>query len=187
MIQIRIFCVSILIVTLDIKRGIKMKDLFGVELKKQIEGLIARDKESIANRARRITDGWTDMDDCFLSEKLEQTGLDMYRMQLKILETDGLDDFDGLEDESGHQVIPPHIKTKYGWAYMIKDENGKAYFANSVKALAKKSGLRLVNIRRPVWVKLSACGSGLCGAYNAFPKIQRWDTNMVTGEFYGLD
>lgn len=154
---------------------------YGPALAALVEQDKARYIEAIQNRAERIDKGWTDMDDCFLSQKLEETGISGCNMRLQILAGDGLMEVDALLDEAGNEVPSRWVHTKYGTALVCR-----GVFANSYEKLAKKTGLKLATIKVPCWVKrVSGSGGGLCAAYSSYDAIVRWPVNMVTGDYVG--
>jgi len=154
--------------------------MYGEELKQKV----LKDKErlinSITERRERINAGLVDEDDCFLSSKVEQEGIHECNMKLRILESDGLMDFDAIFDEEGNEVNVRWVSTKYGLRVV-----GRGIFANSRKALCKKTGWHEETIRVPVWVKFCSYGKGLVGVYCGGYQEVRWHTNMVTGEYVG--
>ena len=69
-----------------------MTKLFGEALANQIRETIEQNKAAIANRIERINAGLTDLDDCFLSDKLEHGKIKECEMQLTILSGDGCEE-----------------------------------------------------------------------------------------------
>ena len=98
-----------------------------------------------------------------------------------ILNGDGTMDFDAIIDENGKEVWVKYVNTRFGGAYV-----GRGIFANSIKALLKKTGWHTETIKVPMWVKFTTSGSGLCGVYQGEYQVVRWHTNMVTGEYVGF-
>ena len=81
-----------------------MKKLFGEALRASILDTKAHLINVLENRQRRIDNCETDMDDCFVSERIERNGLVECDKQLKILDTDGLMDYDAVFDNDGNEV-----------------------------------------------------------------------------------
>jgi len=156
------------------------KKLYGSDLKDQLIKDRQRILDTMAERNSRINQGVTDYDDCFMSIKVEQGRLSEIDMQLKILASDGLRNEEALFDENGNEVSMRWVSTKYGTRIVA---NG--IFASSVKALIKKTGFELKTIRVPCWTRFVTSGSGLCGVYSGSYIMDRWHTNMVTGEYVG--
>lgn len=156
--------------------------LYGKELKEVIQNNIEHTLQIQARRDQRIADGWTDEDDCFMSIRVEQQSLQNYRMQLEILDTDGLMDFNTIVDDNGNEVRVHEFRNKWGgWSVV-----GNGVFASSKSALLKKTGWQEKVIRVPVWTKFITHGTGLYGAYTGSYEKVRWHTNMVTGEYVGF-
>lgn len=159
-----------------------MEKLYGEALKESILARKARIQRSIDDRANRIAEGWTDEEDCFISSRTDRQSLAECDMQLEILAGDGLMDFDAIFDEDGKEVNVKWVHTKYGGAYV-----GRGIFASSKKALCKKTGWHVEEIRVPVWTSFHAgSGGGFLGAYTGSYQYVRWHTNMVTGEPVGF-
>lgn len=154
--------------------------LYGDELRKSIlatkECLIAR----IEERNTRIANWETDEDDCFLSQRVEERAISECNMQLSILDGDGTMTIDAVIDQDGNEVHTRWVNTRYGLKIV-----GKGIFANSVKALLKKTGWTSKEIQVPCWTKFCSSGSGLLGVYGGSYEVVRWHTNMVTGEYVG--
>ena len=157
-----------------------MAKLFGEELRKSILASKARYQEAISDRLDRIDAGLTDMDDCFLSQRVEERAMLECDMQLDILDRGGTYDWDCYFDADGKEVAVRWVNTRFGSKVVA---NG--VFANSIKALLKKTGLVEKTVRVPVWTKFVPAGSGLCGVYGGSYCVVRWHTNMATGEYVG--
>ena len=158
-----------------------MSKVYGAELAEQIKEDIQRSRDAIERRIERINRWETDWDDCFLSQRVEETSISEGRMKLEILSGDGFMEIETLVDEHGKEIPSRWVNTRYG-AKLVSG----GVFANSLKALAKKRGLRVVTIKVPCWVKrMSGSGGGLCAAYGSYPAVVRWPVNMVTGQYFG--
>lgn len=157
-----------------------MARIYGKELRESI----MKDKErliaAIERRAERIANWETDEDDCFMSQRVEEQGISECNMQLAILDGDGLGEFEVVKDSEGNEIRTHWVHTRYGWKIVA---NG--IFANSLKALLKKTGWHTEIIKAPIWTKFVANGSGLMGVYSGSYQTVRWHTNMVTGEYVG--
>lgn len=157
-----------------------MTKLFGEALANQIRKTIEQNKAAIVNRIERINAGLTDLDDCFLSDKLEHGKIKECEMQLAILSGDGCEEREIVIDENGDEVGTRWVQTRYGNRIV-----GRGVFANSVKALCKKTGWTITRRRVPVWTKFETYTSGMAGVYSGYYKTVRWHTNMKTGEYVG--
>ena len=156
--------------------------IYGEALRKSILSSIAHTEEVQRRRDERIAEGWTDEDDCFMSIRVEEQALANYRMQLEILDGDGLMDYEAIFDENDKEVSIHEFRNKWGgWSVV-----GNGIFASSEKALLKKTGWTKKTISVPVWTKFVTYGSGLYGAYTGSYEKVRWHTNMVTGEYVGF-
>ena len=155
--------------------------LFGAELTESIKKKIEHYEELLRNRAERIALGMTDMDDCFLSDKIERTSIQEAKLQLEILSGDGCEERDVIIDEDGKDVGARWVQTRYG-----NRITARGIYASSAKALCKKTGWSEDKRRIPVWTKWIPCGSGLAGAYSGYYAKVRWHTNMKTGEYVGF-
>lgn len=160
-----------------------MAQVFGKELAEQIRRNIENIRRCQDDRARRIANWETDEDDCFMSMRAEEQSLSNYDKQLRILETDGTEEFRVIVDQNGNVVRTHWFQNRWGNYTIV----GNGVFASSEKALLKKTGWKAEYRRYPVWTKFVANGTGLCGAYSGSYQTCRWHTNMVTGEYVGFD
>ena len=155
--------------------------LYGEELRATILATRKRMEQAISDRRNRINNGETDMDDCFMSQHIEEDAIRECNMQLEILDGDGCWDWNVYVDENGKEVRVHYFVNKWGRDCYVA--NG--VFASSLKALMKKTGIKETTIRVPVWTKFVASGSGMFGVYCGSTQVVRWHTNMVTGEYVG--
>lgn len=159
-----------------------MAQVFGEELKKQIEKDIARINEIQEERRKRIENCWVDDSDCFMSARVEDQTLRRHQMELEILKGDGCMDYEAIFDQDGVEVGVHEFMNQWRRISYV----GRGIFASSIKALLKKTGWTKKTIRVPAWVKFDAgSGGGMCAVYTGRYIICRWHTNMVTGEYVG--
>ena len=158
-----------------------MAKVYGEELRKQILETRRRMQEAINRRWERINNCETDMDDCFISQHVEEDAIRECNMQLKILDGDGLMDYRAIIDKNGKEVHIHWFTNRWGRDTVV----GNGIFASSISALLKKTGWIEKTIRVPAWTKFIACGSGMSGVMNGSTEVVRWHTNMVTGEYVG--
>lgn len=159
-----------------------MANVFGAELAKRIMQKKQDLIESMNERDKRIADGWTDYDDCFMSIRSESQSISECNMQLEILKGDGLMEIEAIFDEDGNEVRVHAFMNKWRRTSYV----GRGIFASSINALLKKTGWVKKTIRVPVWTKFCAgSGGGLCAVYTGSYQCVRWHTNMVTGEYVG--
>ena len=156
--------------------------LYGEELKKRIEAEKQRTLEIMREREERINNFETDEDDCFMSIRVNSQNLDRCNLELGILNTDGLMDYDAIVDENGEEVAVHCFVNKWHKTSYV----ARGVFASSIKALLAKTGWTQKTIRVPVWVKfVGGSGGGMCSVYTGRYTCVRWHTNMVTGEYVG--
>ena len=139
-------------------------------------------QNAIAHRQERIDNCETDMDDCFVSQHIEEDAIRECNMQLAILDGDGCMDYTAVFDENGKEVNVHGFINQWGrWTVV-----GNGIFASSTKALLKKTGWTEKTIRVPAWTKFcTGSGRGMCAVMNGSTEIVRWHTNMKTGEYVG--
>ena len=155
--------------------------LYGEELRKNVLERKARMQESINRRWERIYNCETDMDDCFISQHVEEDAIRECNMQLEILDGDGTQEWHVILDENGNEVRTHWFVNQWGrWTIV-----GNGVFASSTKALLKKTGWKEATIRVPVWTKYVCHGKGMAGVMSGSTEVVRWHTNMKTGEYVG--
>lgn len=135
-----------------------MSKVFGAELAKQILQRKERLIESMNERDKRINDGWTDYDDCFMSIRTESQSIHECDMQLEILKGDGLMDVEAIFDENGDEVNVHAFENKWRRTSYV----GRGIFASSINALLKKTGWVKKTIRVPVWTKFYGAAVAVC-------------------------
>lgn len=155
--------------------------LYGEELRQSILKNKQRLIEAIDDRTRRIAEGSTDIDDCFISQRVEEEGIHECNLQLRILDGDGMMDYDAILDENGNEVRIHWFTNKWGRSSVV----GNGVFASSIPALLKKTGWTERTIRVPAWTKFCTSNSGMMGVMTGSYQVVRWHTNMVTGEYVG--
>ena len=62
---------------------------FGQELIDQLEAEIKLMQKSIENRQERIDAGWTDIDDCFTSQRCEERGIRVNHDKINLIKEGG--------------------------------------------------------------------------------------------------
>lgn len=149
------------------------------DLKREIETL----QQSIDNRYERIEKGWTDMDDCFVSQKFETRGIDLAKQKIALIEEGGCSWFPEYATLDGQLVEAHWCNTKYGTSLRAEMPDGKVVWttATTEKGLAKK-GLKMVSCLRPAWFCFRGAGSGMFGAYAGHYVLFPSDVNYATGE-----
>lgn len=156
---------------------------YGKELVEQLQGEIERLQVSISNRYDRIDAGWTDMDDCFISQRCEERGISNNMQKINLINNGGCLWFTEYATLDNKLVDAHWCKTQYGYSLRAKMPDGRVVWttASTAKGLAKK-GLKKVECKRPAWYKFSCSHGGMLGVYTGdyvpFPS----DVNYATGE-----
>ena len=158
-----------------------MAQVYGEELRQSILARKQRMVDAIDRRAERIANCETDMDDCFISQHVEEDAIHECDLQLAILAGDGCMDVEAFFDKDGREVRVHSFVNRYGKYTVVA--NG--VFASSTKALLKKTGLVAKVIRVPAWTQFRTSGHGMAGVMSGRTEQVRWHTNMVTGEYVG--
>lgn len=161
---------------------------YGVELIKQLEADIERIENVRKDRAERIATWETDIDDGFLSDRIEQTSLNACRSKIELLKHGGCSWFNEYATLDGTLVKAHWCNTKFGRSLRAEMPDGSVVWttASTSKGLANK-GLKKVRCLRPAWFAFHSSCTGLMGAYAGdyveFPS----DVNYATGEPAGAD
>lgn len=157
--------------------------MYGEELIRSLRDEIKLMEDAISNRWDRIEAGLTDMDDCFISHRVEERGIRENEAKIALIEDGGCMWFREYATLDGELVDACWCNTKYGMKLRAKMPDGSVVWttARTEKGLAKK-GLRKVECLRPAWFRFSSSHSGMLGVYTGryvpFPS----DVNYATGE-----
>ena len=156
---------------------------YGTELIAQLEAEIVRMQESIDNRFDRIDRGLTDMDDCFISQKVESEAIATNRQKIDLIKNGGTAWFLDYATLDGQIVDAMWCDTKYGWKLRVRMPDGEIVWttADTPKGLAKR-GLKKVEVLCPAWFKFSSPCSGMAGVYSGSYQLCRSEINYATGE-----
>lgn len=156
---------------------------YGAELIKELEDEITLMQKAIDGRYERIQNGWTDMDDCFLSQKCEERGIRNNRDKIDLIKRGGCEWFVEYATLDGTLVDAHWCNTKFGSSLRVRMPDGSVVWttAGTKKGLAKK-GLKKVNCLRPAWYKFHSSGSGLCGVFSGSYVTFPSEVNYATGE-----
>ena len=157
--------------------------MYGQELIKSLEQEIASYKAAIKNRYERIENGFTDMEDCFVSQRFEERGIRTAEEKIALIRDGGCAWFTEYATLD-NQLIDAHwCETRYGYSLRAVMPDGRVVWttANTEKGLAKK-GIKKVMCKRPAWFVFRGSGSGLWGAYNGSYVLFPSDINYATGE-----
>lgn len=160
-----------------------MAQKYGKELVEQLKKEIARLEESISNRWDRINEGMTDMDDCFMSERCEERGIQNNKDKIALINRGGCEWFQEYATLDGKLVDAHWCHTQYGYSLRAVMPDGRVVWttACTAKGLAKK-GLKKVECLRPAWFKFSCSSGGMLGVYTGQYVYIPSDINYATGE-----
>lgn len=156
---------------------------YGKELVKQLEEEIQLMQAAISNRYERIDAGMTDIDDCFISQRCEERGINNNRDKIALINEGGCMWFREYATLDNQLVDARWCNTKFGYSLMASMPDGSVVWttATTAKGLAKK-GLKQVECKRPAWFKFSSSNGGMLGVYTGeyvpFPS----DINYATGQ-----
>ena len=156
---------------------------YGQELIKELEDQIELMQKSISNRMDRIEAGWTDMDDCFISQRCEDRGISNNREKIALIKNGGCAWFTEYATLDGKLVDAFWCNTKYGYKLRVKMPDGRTVWttASTKKGLAK-IGLKKVECKRPAWFKFHSSQRGMLGVYTGSYVTFPSDINYATGE-----
>lgn len=156
---------------------------YGQALVKELEKEIATLQASISNRYDRIDAGMTDIDDCFISDRCEQRGIQLAKDKIDLINNGGCAWFTEYATLDGKLVNAVWCNTKYGYALRANMPDGSVVWttASTAKGLARK-GLKQVECRRPAWYCFKSSNSGMLGVYTGQYVLFPSDVNYATGE-----
>ena len=155
---------------------------YGQELIEMLEKEIANYREVMADRQRRI-DAWqTDEDDCFISQRCDERGVNLAKDKIALIKDGGCMWFPEYATLDGILIKARWCNTKYGYSLRAEMPDGSVVWttAGTKKGLAKK-GIKKVMCKRPAWFAFHSSQSGMMGVYTGsyvpFPS----DFNYATG------
>ena len=156
--------------------------MFGDELIASLEKDIARICDSIDNRERRIMEGRTDIDDCFVSADNDDFMLRGAKQKIELIKSGGLAWFKEYTTLEGWPVKSKWVDGAWGQRLRVYMPDGKTVWttAKTAKGLAKH-GLKAVAALRPAWYKIEA--HLVTKSWTLFPS----DKNYATGKAAGTD
>lgn len=157
---------------------------------KDLNDVIQRNLDAIEDRQRRIDEGFTDMDDCFISQRIEELSIDEAEMKINVLRSGGVLEFAAYFDSEGQELQHSFQPSKFShWESVLvlrwPDGRKPVYQSLRVKDLEKclsKKGITRGVAKHPAWVKLMSGGSGMYGAYMARAGYYEAAYNRATGE-----
>lgn len=161
----------------------------GKELIKSLEEDLAAFQRSIENRQRRIDNWETDEDDCFISIRTDERGLQLVKDKLALIKDGGCAWFPEYATLDGQLINARWCKcrsfTGYGTEYKLRMEmpDGSVQWttATTAKGLAKR-GVKRVLCKRPAWYKFQSSAGGMLGVYTGEYVLFPSSINYATGE-----
>lgn len=156
---------------------------YGQELIEMLEKEIANYAEVMADRQRRINAWETDEDDCFISQRCDERGINLAKDKIALIKDGGCMWFPEYATLDGILIKARWCNTKYGYSLRAEMPDGSVLWttADTKKGLAKK-GIKKVMCKRPAWFAFHSSQGGMMGVYTGsyvpFPS----DFNYATGE-----
>lgn len=156
---------------------------YGAELVKELQAEKALMIQSMDNRADRIDKGWTDMDDCFISQRCEERGMHLCDQKIKLIQEDGgfgwFWEYTTLE---GQLIEAKWVNTQYGCSLRAVMPDGRVVWTTATtKAGLARKGLKAVMCKRPGWFYFHSANSGMLGAYTGQYILFPSNMNYATG------
>lgn len=156
---------------------------YGAELVKDLNNEIQAMRKSIEERYNRIDAGFTDMDDCFVSQRVEERSIRVAQDKIALIEAGGCSWFTEYATLDGQLVKAHWCNTKFGSSLRAEMPDGSVVWTTAMtqKGLAKK-GLKMVKCLRPAWYAFHSSQSGMMGVYSGDYVLFPSDVNYATGE-----
>lgn len=157
--------------------------LYGEELIKKLENDISRYREAIDERFERVNEGLTDWDDCFMSQRCEERGINNCINKINLIKDGGCSWFNEYATLDGVLVKSRWCNTRYGLKLRAEMPDGSVVWTSSTtRSGLKKKGLKMVECLRPAWFSFKSGNSGLLGVYTGDYVMFPSDFNYATGE-----
>lgn len=156
---------------------------YGQELIEMLEKEIANYAEVMADRQRRIDDWQTDEDDCFISQRCDERGVNLAKDKIALIKDGGCMWFPEYATLDGTLIKARWCNTKYGYSLRAEMPDGSVVWttAETKKGLAKK-GIKKVMCKRPAWFAFHSSQGGMMGVYTGSYAPFPSDFNYATGE-----
>ena len=159
-------------------------------LLKSLKDSLKHNEESRKERWKRIGNGETDIDDCFVSMRVNEMSDQTIDSKIAILENKGLYEFDTLLDiKTNEDTGAKVVNGAYGLCWRLSDEYVEKTGCKQFISIAKKEstyskkGLKRGTVKLPAWVCRKSFGKGLVGAlYQSETHIFRSNFNYWTGK-----
>lgn len=162
--------------------------LYGQELIQQLQKDIELTQKVINDRWGRINDGRTDIDDCFVSMRVDDRGMQLCKDKIQLIKDGGCAWFIEYATLDGQLVNAKWCNTKFGTSLRAEMPDGKVVWTTACtkKGLAKR-GLKMVKCKRPAWFCFRSSNSGMLGVYTGQYVLFPSDVNYATGEEAGSE
>lgn len=156
---------------------------YGIELINSLEAEIEMYHKNMTERMSRIDDGMTDMDDCFMSQRVDERGISTAKSKIHLLKNGGCAWFTEYATLDGQIINARWCDTRYGLKLRAEMPDGSVVWttADTAKGLAKK-GIKKVECLRPAWFAFHSSSRGLAGVYGGDYVLFPSDYNYATGE-----
>lgn len=156
---------------------------YGIELIKELEQQNELMRAAIADRYERIDAGMTDIDDCFISQRCEERGINVNEDKIALIKEGGCAWFTEYATLDGTLVNARWCNTRFGSSLRVVMPDGAVVWttATTAKGLAKK-GLKMVRCKRPAWYAFRSSARGMLGVYSGSYVLFPSDVNYATGE-----
>lgn len=161
---------------------------YGIDLIMELEQQNAILRASVSDRLDRIAEGMTDMDDCFISDRVESRGISNNEEKIALIREGGCAWFREYATLDGQLVEAKWCETRFGSSLRVVMPDGSVVWttATTAKGLAKK-GLKAVKCLRPAWFTFRSSARGMLGVYSGSYVLFPSDVNYATGETAGVD
>lgn len=167
---------------------------YGNELIAQLEREIKGLQECIDRRAERINNCETDMDDCFISQRCEERGIQTAKEKIALLKNGGCDWFVEYATLDGRLVKAKWCEcrsfTGFGTETRLRIEmpDGAVKWTSALtKKGLEKHGIKRVLCLRPAWFAFKSSDKGMLGVYTGQYVTFPSDINYATGEAAAAD
>ena len=156
---------------------------YGNKLIKNLEAQIANYQAAISDRYDRIDAGLTDIDDCFISQRCEERGINTAREKIELIKNGGCAWFLEYATMDGELIDAKWVNTRYGHKLRAEMPDGSVVWTNaSTPAGLAKRGIKAVQCLRPAWFKFQSSESGMLGVFTGGYVLFPSAVNYATGE-----
>lgn len=156
---------------------------YGKKLVETLEAQIASYQKAISDRYDRINEGLTDIDDCFISHRCEERGINNARDKIDLIKRGGCAWFAEYATMDGELINAVWCDTRYGYKLRAEMPDGSVVWTSaSTPAGLAKRGIKAVECLRPAWYAFKSSQRGMLGVYSGNYVLFPSDVNYATGE-----